>query len=460
MSGRPCTQYHEIIEQIKITLDDGTQESIGDLPILCPICISDLVGSYGIQPLKSGGRRKFQCKNPACPARAYFHKGKQFTLHTSALFKEALTKQLNQLLIPLLRGDSTQSALSQRFHRSAALMTHLRKKVQIALEMRQNLNKLVLKPTLEEGISLDEMFLKIEGKAVYIIMGTCYGQRKVLGIKVATRRDETMMRTVFNEAEQNNGKQFSLMSIDAWGGSMKMAKNLNRPIIVVIHKHKAPYIKAVIWKIEYESTKRILHKIGIKTDFFKFRRKREYYYLKEEEDLAKPTPKPRGRPKGVKNGQGTKTKYIKKSKEDLQKRGPKGIFTVFDKGKKGYARIDPKKKQVKITKGGSATVSAALNQVINFFGKMTIQNNLSENKNSVVEHRVWLSGPKDEESAEKRLRTFLFFLNNPSELDTLQIEHRLRGDLMEREIKTSLYGKILVGKWKYQQKKAKKEILN
>jgi hypothetical protein len=105
-------------------------------------------------------------------------------------------------------------------------------------------------------------------------------------------------------------------------------------------------------------------------------------------------------------------------------------------------------------------VRAVLNQVILFFKRMTIQNNLAENKNSVVEHRVWRSGPKDLIGFEKRLRTFIYFLNNPQELKNLYIDHRFRGDLMYSELKSSIYGEICFKMFEYELKLTKMEVYN
>jgi hypothetical protein len=394
-----------------------------------------------------------------CPALHYLQKGKQFTLQTSAFFQDALADHLAQMLVPLINGDSTQKVVGEHHHRSPALMTYIHQKIQTVLERRQDLEKLVTDAPLDDAVSLDEWFLKIGGQAVYVIMATSYGKKMVLGVKVAYSRDETMMRAVLDEAERNNGKPFSIITIDAWGGSIKMAKELYRPITVVIHRHKSPYDKAVLLKIEYIEGKRVLNFIGVKTDFFKARKTREYRYLVKIEDLSTPAPKKRGRPKGRKNGQG-KGPYKKIPKKDQKKRGPKGVFMVFDKGKKGYAKVDPGRGQVKLGKGGSSTVRAVLNQVISLFGKMTIQNNLAENKNSVVEHRMWRSGPKDAAGFEKRLRTFLFYLNNPAELPKLRIPHRLRGDLVYTELKTGLYGHIFKANYLFHLQLEKMGVLN
>lgn len=459
MAGRPRTIYTSISEEIFITTEEEDNIPFGDIVILCPICHTNFVGPYGFQHTKTGTWQKYQCKNPGCPWLLNYATGKQFVMKTSALFRDALKNHLNKMIVPLIRGDTTQTIVGKHTHRSPALMTYIRHKIEDNLEKHTQLKSLVIDKPLDDGVAMDEWFMKINGEAVYIIMATSYGKKKVLGVKVAISREESMMRTVFDEAENNNGKQFSLVSIDAWGGSMKMIKNLNRPISAVIHKHKSPYDKAIIWEIEYTPDKRIIHNIGVQTDFFRKRKKRQYFYFREEEDLTQLPPKKRGRPKGVKNGRG-KGSYKKIPKDEQKKRGPKGIFQVFDRGKKGYAFVDPGKKSVKIAKGGSGAVGAVLNRVILFFCKMTIQNNLAENKNSVVEHRVWRSGPKDQDSFEKRLRTFLFFLNNPRQIQTLRIDHSFRGDLMFSQLKDSIYSDIFIQNYQYYEKSIEEAVMN
>jgi len=459
MVGRPHIQYSSVSEEIFLTTENSEKLSFGEIVILCPICHSHQVGPYGFQATKTGIWQKYQCKNPTCSWLHHHSKGKQFVLKTSALFRDALKHHLNTVIVPLIKGDTTQTMVGTHTSRSPALMTYLRHKIEDHLEKHQQLQHLALNTPYDDGVALDEWFMKIHGKAVYIIMATSYGKKQIIGVKVALSRDELMMRTVFDEAERNNGKPFSLVSIDAWGGSMKMLKNLNRPITVVIHKHKAPYDKAVLWRLEYTPDKRIIHQIGVKTPFFRNRKKHVYYYFQEEELLTPLLLKKRGRPRGRKNGQG-KGKYVKIPKGQQKKRGPKGIFQVFDRGKKGYAKVDPGKKRVQIKKGGSNTVSAVLNQVILFYGKMTIQNNLAENKNSVVDHHVWRSGPKDPASFEKRLRTFLFFLNNPQELSHLEVDHSFRGDLMYSQLSRSIFSNLFLQNLRYMQKNTELEVMN
>ena len=458
MSGRPKTVYHPLFRLLRATLEDGTMHALTDIAVLCPICHSPLVGPYGYDPEEEGGDQKYQCKNEDCPSRADQKKGHQFNVRTSAVFQQALADHFEQVLVPLVNGTMPQQALAGQIHRSPALVTYIRHKVEARLQELDKLHKLVIAPVLEDAVSLDEFFLTIEGHAVYVVVATGYRERKVLGVKVSFSRDEKVMRAVFDEAEQNNGKEIAILTIDAWGASQKMAKDLNRPIVVVIHKHKRPYDKAVIWNIEYEGDTRVIHKIGVKTDFFRSRKTREYRYLRQEEprNPPEPGPKPKGRPKGVKNGQGKRKKY----EGPPRKRGPRGIHEVFEKGLKGYVKVDPGKKKVRLGKNGPSAVAAALGLVIQVYAGMTIQNNLAENKNSVIECRVWLSGPKDIEQCEVRLRTFLFFQNNPEQLGALSISHHFRADLLDHEMRSSIYGHILQANKMYNQNKKEVGTMN
>lgn len=456
MCGRPQTQYDPQYRPITLTTEVGDNIELLEIPILCPICHSPLVGNYGYQNSKSGLVEKFQCKNEACPFRLRHRFGKQFNFRTSAYFREALETQIPQILKPLILGDLSKKALGAQFHRSPALMTYLRQKVEEVLNKQEFLDQLVLKPTLDNAVAMDETFIKIAGIPYYLILATGYQTRKILGLSISKTRDEPALRQVFDEADKNTCDPIEILSVDAWGASQTMAKHLNRPFTLVIHKHRKPYNKAVIWDILYEGNQRIIHKIGVKTDFFRHRKKREYRYLMIQESTVPKVLKKRGRKKGVKNGQG-KSKHVLKQKK---RRGRKGIFSIFTQGEKHYARIYPWRKKVRLAKKGLGTVDAALNRVIQLYAKMTIQNNLAENKNSVLEHRVWFSGRKTPESFEKRLRTFVIMQNNPTLWDQVKINHSFRSDLMEKQIKNSVFGAIVQDVYQWGNKFQKKEVLN
>nr|MDO8117214.1 hypothetical protein [Candidatus Sigynarchaeota archaeon] len=150
--------------------------------------------------------------------------------------------------------------------------------------------------------------------------------RKVLGLYVSLTRTEADIRKAFDEAQVNSMKVINAITCDAWGATRKMAHGLMRPITLIIHKHKKPYDKAVIERIEYQGTDRIITKVGIKTDIFVSRAKREYMHQTTVESTLAPPPRPRGRPKGSKN----KGKYGAK-KNNRQKGEDEKDFSTYSR---------------------------------------------------------------------------------------------------------------------------------
>ncbi|WP_457559070.1 hypothetical protein [Candidatus Harpocratesius sp.] len=148
------------------------------------------------------------------------------------------------------------------------------------------------------------------------------------------------------------------------------------------------------------------------------------------ENLNFPAKKKKGRPKGVKN-----KKNKKKSKLKIRKkRGRKGFRTVFNKDKRGYAKVDPYRKTVQIGKEISPAVSAALGEVVNLYVKNYIQNNLAEHKNSLLSKYLVLSGPKTAESVERRIRTLIIYQNNPNLIDFVNIRHNFQCSFLRNQI--------------------------
>jgi transposase-like protein len=81
-------------------------------------------------------------------------------------------------------------------------------------------------PQLDRAIAIDETFLNIEGKKVYIIIATGYTSRKVLGIKVSFSRKIHDMWEVFDEAECNTKYMIATVISDTWSSTISMVKNL------------------------------------------------------------------------------------------------------------------------------------------------------------------------------------------------------------------------------------------
>ena len=58
---------------------------------------------------------------------------------------------------------------------------------------------------------------------------------------------------------------------------------------------------------------------------------------------------------------------------------------------------------------------------------MSIQNNLAENKNSILQAILRFRGPKTIESVERRIRATLKICNNPELLDEIRITRNIKG---------------------------------
>ena len=431
MIGRPKKKYSEIWRPIYIETEIEAIELLKNIPVLCPDCQSAEIGTFGTHKRQNGRVEYFQCKNPECSHLKIHKIARQFTLSTSWCFMTSLNSMLGRMTKEIMQGKVSQSAIAEKYEVSDSLIAFIRTKIEKTLDFLYGLDHLVFVPTADTAVAGDETFIRINGVPFYIIMFTGHTTHKILGISVSKTRSEADIRQVFDEANQNTKNPIRVITADAWGATQTMAKNLNRPITLVIHRHKRPYDKAIIWEIEYKDNLRKITKIGVKCDFFEHRGKREYHYMVEEEDLTPPIPKKQGRPKGVKNGQGKKRKKMKSKK----KRGRKGIFAPFDRGKRGYAKIDPFRKTLRLAKDVSPAVAAAFGETKDLFWHKSISNNLAENINSVVEARVHLTGPKSPERLEQRLRAFLLIRNNSEILDFLPVSHRFQTQILFNEWK-------------------------
>jgi hypothetical protein len=162
---------------------------------------------------------------------------------------------------------------------------------------------LVAKPTEDEAASIDETFFKIKKITVYVIIVRGYLSRKVLAINVSLSRKEADMKKAFDEAQQNSIKPLRILTADAWGATELMVRQRNQPMTLIMHRHKKPYKKAVIERIEYNFDKNIRYitLIGVPTDLFLTRGERVVHYLTREEPILVPDKKPKGRPKGCKD---------------------------------------------------------------------------------------------------------------------------------------------------------------
>jgi transcriptional regulator len=365
----------------------------------------------------------FICRNKNCKSLEYTRFGKQFTLNTSNNLLKLIHSILNDVLTDMMQKNASKVFIAEKYGISPATLSYISKKMEESMQKSEEMVNLVKELQEDIAIAIDETFLKINNTTVYIILATGYSSRKVIGALVCEHRSETEMRQVFDEADRNTTRPIEVVTCDAWGATRSMVKNLNRPMTLIIHKHKTPYDRAVIQRFEYKDDIREITELGIKTDFFKKRGKREYFQRTlTESTLQKPKGK-RGRPKGMKNGQGKK----KQKKGPKKKRGRKGLFTVFLGGARKYAKIDPYRNSVKLGKQTNAAAQTAMRDAMNLFCGMCVQNNIAESINSLLRLHFRFSGPKTMIGIENRLRCYIYFHNSPEWLSHIQLNYDPHG---------------------------------
>ncbi len=424
MAGRKKRDLIPIYRDLFIVIQGVVELMLGQIQIKCPLCGSWMISTNGTRPRKNGRVEAFICRNENC--KNGDHKTpKQFIQTTSYEFKKLIFNKLNRLYEDLLKDGAKSKTIAKKYKVSSSQISKLRAAFVEALDKLEGLDNLVKVPQPDRAICMDETFLKIEGTPIYLIIATGYKTHKILGLKVSKTRKEKDMREVFDEAEQNTKKPISDVISDGWGATQTMTKNLGREITHVIHKHKKPYKKVVARHYFYTETDRIIIDIGIKNDLFKKKGKREFYYTVSKTPLNPPPSKKCGRPRGSKNKSKNKKKSINK-----KKRGRQGLFKVFYKGKRGYIKVDPYRMTLKFSKNMDPKIVATLKELFGLFFRKTIQNNVGEGSNSVIQSLLKLCGPKTESSVEKKIRAFVIVRNEPELLYKIQIDRNIRGDFI------------------------------
>ena len=96
----------------------------------------------------------------------------------------------------------------------------------------------------------------------------------------------------------------------------------------------------------------------------------------------------------------------------MKKRGPKGLFTVFKVGKKGYARVFPGKKRLILSNNADPAVERGLVDALHLFAGIHVQNNICETTNNVLQSMISLKGNHSIEKLTRRIRSFYTINNN------------------------------------------------
>lgn len=428
MVGRKKKEFIPIFRDLIIMVKGVGEVMIGDIQIKCPLCGSWKISTNGTRPRKKKRVEAFICTNPNCK-NGNHETPKQFILTTSYEFKELIFKRLKRLYGDLLKDGAKSKTIAKKYKVSPSQISKLRAAFVKSLDKLEGLNNLVRVPQPDGAVCMDETFLKIEGTPIYIILATGYKTHKIIGLRVSKTRSEGDIREVFDEAEKNTDLPISDVISDGWGATQKMTKNLCREITHVIHKHKKPYKKVVVRHYYYTKTERLTLELGVKNDVFKKKGKREFKYRVSKEPLNPPAPKKRGRPKGSKN----KSKKKKKSTPN-KKEGTRGLLKIFYNGTRGYMKVDPYRETLKFSKNMDPKIIAVFEELLGLFYRKTIQNNVAEGSNNVIQSLLKLSGPKTGASLEEKIRALVMVRNELELLNEVQIELNTRGDFIIKDL--------------------------
>jgi len=421
MVGRKSKPFLTIIRPIYLEFESGERFLFGSIPIQCPICGSEQVRAYGTRKRKNGRIESFRCQNMTCSS--FRNRGGiQFCLTSSKLYRELIWMKLQNLSHNLFEDGIKYSALAEQYQISISEISSLRFCIQTFISQHVSSEALVDISQPDRAIAMDETYIKIDGKTYYVILATGYTTHKCLGMKISESRYEQDMREVFDEADRNTIEGISTITADALNATQAMAKNLGREITLIIHKHKTPYDKVVIRHFTYKDKNRITTEVGVKTDVFKHRKKREFFWRERIDSILPPTPKKKGRPLG-------KWKKKKKPKKPKQKRGRKGLFTVFTQGKKAYLKSDPGRLVLQIGLNVPIAVSTGLHAAFELFARMSIQNNLSEHLNSLIKALVGFYGPKNADTITSKIRITLRVWNQPNLLQNIRVDRWFHGPI-------------------------------
>lgn len=300
MAGRPKLGQQEFRASITIKNESGTKTILEDIVLCCPACFGTDIREDGSRMREDGRVKAYACKSDSCRIKRGRKSARQFTVSSSGTIKRMVESEVKDMIDDLYRRGAKAKTVAGTHGMSEAMVSLFRSQVDKAIERGLQRDALVNQPTSDDAISVDETFFTIDGQTVYVIIARGYKSSKVLGINVSRSRGEADMRVAFDEAQANSTVQFGTITADAHGATRSMARNLGYPLTLIIHPHRRPYNKAIIERIEYEGDAQIITRIGVATDIFKKKGKRQFHYQQEKKELKAAPKRPRGRPKGSK----------------------------------------------------------------------------------------------------------------------------------------------------------------
>jgi hypothetical protein len=421
MPGRKQAEPQEVHVDFMVESCDGVTHGILKVQLKCPFCGCALLYPNGTRPRKKTRVLAYRCSNQACITKSGIQ-GRQFSPHTSRTIQAYIQREVEVMIEQLYMRGAKGNSVADEYGVSPSFVSFLRAAVDAAIKNGITRDQLVQNLTGDIAVSIDETFFKINNVPIYVIIVRGYNSDKVIGVNVSTSRKTGDIKKAFDEAQRNTSKEIGTITCDAWGATRKMAHELYYPLTLIIHPHKKPYKKVIVERIEYRDGYRVITQTGIKTNMFKRRGKREFWYTVRKEALFMPLKQPRGRPKGTKNGTGKKARKV----TTTASRSPRGLFKVFTSGKRGYVRVFPGKKRLLFVTGVDADVKKGLTDTFVLFRGKHVQNNFSETINNILRTVTCLNGSRSIEALTRRIRALLIMRNDHVKIDMRQLKRKHR----------------------------------
>lgn len=389
------------------SLEPHFKQSI-EFDILCPVS--------GCKSIKANGF-DYHLKEPVQTYKCKIHE-RYFFAHTSWLMVKLTEIIIERILLAVFSSSTPGIELAERYNLSAPILSRLVVNCEDYVDSviskinqeKVQYHKLQLPSLLETVIWIDETFFKVGKKSWALILAIdCNGN--VLGWKFGKTRNAKDIENVLIQVGENM-PDWSVVIGDGAKAYAKAIRTFRKRAYLIQQFHTHPWERARITEFSKLSEHKVREDI-IEFDYRAFVNDEPQigYAIQREFTMDKPE-KRRGRPKGVKNGEGKK----KVRKLTKSKRGPKSLVKSgrpFQFGHTmNFLEINWLGNDLKtVTTPDRGTVMRLLNTTFMIYGNRCIVSNRIESFNSQIKQVIPQRGMRDKNKVENRIERFIQ-LNN------------------------------------------------
>jgi hypothetical protein len=299
--------------ELELTIGkDGKEETV-TLSCLCPRCESDDLICNGHDMNVQGNPQHLVCTR--CGKRFYPH-----TSYHAKVFALALVAFLGQLLD---KGRISVQRLKAAMKSPSSTASSVMARIVKAVNASPRTKAFWAEPVEGLALFIDETFIKIRKKTWYLIVILNEAGR-VLHYDVVRHRTADVILEMLLKVSLRLLQPFTHLITDGYTAYVKVAKIIGRDLIHVQCIHKPPYKRVIINQITHEADRIIIKTLATMDDILK---NTNAFIAQESTKIERKIKEKRGRPKGVKNGQGKKHQQSKAKKNEGMTSGQSHIGT-------------------------------------------------------------------------------------------------------------------------------------